>query len=61
MKKYRRALALVSFLSLCSLVWCVASAARGFPWGREPAEGKGSRLGHTPKSSRLQGAGLRGP
>lgn len=42
MKKYRRALALVSCLSLCSLVWCVSSAARGFP-GRAGGGGEQPR------------------
>lgn len=51
MKKYRRALALVSCLSLCSLVWWV----RGRPLGTSRGDERGSRSGHTPKSSRLFG------
>lgn len=51
MKRSRRALALVSCLSLCSLVWCVSWAARGPP-GRAGAGG-GGPSGHTPGSPRL--------
>lgn len=58
MKKYRRALALVSCLSLCSLVWCVSSAA-GF--SREGWRGRGTAQVTPPNHRDFSGAGLRGP